>query len=629
MLQTIRSTAGSWVVKILFILLIASFGVWGVGDMFRKAGESNAAITVGRTEISFAEVDQEFRRQLDRLRPMFGGNLTMEQAKQFGLLDQTISGLVQRTLFDHAAADAAVTVGETVVKRRIADEPAFRNAQGQFDPGIFQTVLRNNGLTEGSFVEILRHDLSREMTAGALSNGAAASATLVDAIYRYRGEKRVAEVATIPHAAMGDVGTPDEAAIRGYYDEHSVAFTAPEYRTLTIARLSAAEIAKTAEVTDEDMRAQYEERADEFQTPERRSFRMAIVGDEAKANELSVAAKASGIDDAAKAAGVEVLAMDKVGQGDVPGIGDAVFAMNPGQISDPVKADLGWYVIELTGVDAASVRSFDDVKPQLVERARHEKAMEQVFEISNRVEDALAAGTPLEEAAQANGLTIQTLTGIDATGRTSKGEEVKTPEDLPTVLKTAFAQAPGQPGNLTESGEGASFVARVDAIVPPTLRPLETVQDQVIAAWQAEEREKRATAKAEEIANAVKEKGADADLKALAAAAGGAVAVTPDFVRDAQTVENLPPALVKPVFTLKPGEAMTGSGDGAQVVVRLTRVTAADPKAADAKLEPVKALVLRGVAADLAAQFAEALQKRYPVSIQRQRIDDMYANASN
>ena len=37
MLQAIRSKAGSFVVKLLFALLILTFGVWGIGDIFRTA----------------------------------------------------------------------------------------------------------------------------------------------------------------------------------------------------------------------------------------------------------------------------------------------------------------------------------------------------------------------------------------------------------------------------------------------------------------------------------------------------------------------------------------------------------------------------------------------------------------
>jgi len=627
MLQTIRSTVGSWVVKILFVLLIASFGIWGVGDMFRKAGQSNAAITVGRTEITYKEVDQDFRKQMDRLRPVFGGSLTADQARKFGLLDQTIATLVQRILFDHAASDAGIEVGDKLVRARIATLPAFRNAQGAFDPYVFQSVLRNNGMSEGEFVALMHDNIAREMTAGIVSNGAGASTTETQALYRFRGEKRVAEVATIPHAAMGDVGTPDDAAIRAYYDDHSVTFTAPEYRTLTVARLSADALGKTADITDDDLRQIYEERLDQFQTPETRSFHMALVDSEAKATALSAAAKKSGLDDAAKAEGIEVVNMDKVADGELPQLGDVVFSMNAGQISDPVKTDLGWYVVELTDVQEQSVKPFEAVRDSLLEQARHDKGLDLMYEVGNKVEDGLAAGRSLEDVAKENGLTLTTYTDIDATGKTAAGETLKEPTDLPTVLKTAFTQTPQETGTLTQNGDTESFLVRVDSITQPALRPIDSVRDQIVAGWQADEREKLAKKKAEEIAAAIKDKGNDADLKALAGAAGGSVTETEPFVRSAQTVKGLPATLIGQIFTLKPGQAITGNDGDAEVVARLSKVVAAAPTAADADLKSVKDSVLQGIAADLTQQFAMALQERYPVSIQRDKIDQMYASS--
>ena len=75
MLQSIRSRASSWVIKILFLVLILAFGVWGIEDIFRGPGQRSTVATVGSTSISVAELNSEFRRQVDRLRPMFGGQL--------------------------------------------------------------------------------------------------------------------------------------------------------------------------------------------------------------------------------------------------------------------------------------------------------------------------------------------------------------------------------------------------------------------------------------------------------------------------------------------------------------------------------------------------------------------------
>ena len=46
MLDILRKGAQGWVAKFLLILLVASFGVWGISGSILNAG-SNAVITVG------------------------------------------------------------------------------------------------------------------------------------------------------------------------------------------------------------------------------------------------------------------------------------------------------------------------------------------------------------------------------------------------------------------------------------------------------------------------------------------------------------------------------------------------------------------------------------------------------
>jgi len=290
MLQFIRNFAGSWVVKILFVLLILSFGIWGIGDVFRSTTPTTVA-EVGKVEIGQQALDQEFRRQMERLRPMLGGNLTAEQAKRFGLLEQSLQSLVQRTLFDLAAADMGIAVGPEVVRMRIAEEPAFRNQQGQFDPNVFRSVLRNNQLTEDGYVAMIQRETARQLVAGAVSAGLTPPQPLVQDLYRYRGEKRVAEVVTLPNAAIGDVGVPDDATIKQSYEDHQVRFTAPEYRALTVARLSPDVLAKDIKIDDAQLRKAYEERANEFGAPEKRTVQMVVVDDEAKAKQIAEAAR--------------------------------------------------------------------------------------------------------------------------------------------------------------------------------------------------------------------------------------------------------------------------------------------------------------------------------------------------
>ena len=88
MLTFIRQHTQSFVVKILAGLLIASFAVWGVGDMFTLATSSSTAIfEVGGVEVEPYEVEVEVRREVNRLAPLFGGKFGVEQAKALGIVE--------------------------------------------------------------------------------------------------------------------------------------------------------------------------------------------------------------------------------------------------------------------------------------------------------------------------------------------------------------------------------------------------------------------------------------------------------------------------------------------------------------------------------------------------------------
>jgi peptidyl-prolyl cis-trans isomerase D len=385
-------------------------------------------------------------------------------------------------------------------------------------------------------------------------------------------------------------------------------------------------LAKDIKIDDAQLRKAYEERANEFGAPEKRTVQMVVVDDEAKAKQIAEAAKAKGLAEAAKDAGVEPVTLDNIAKADLPEIGDAAFALEPGKPSDPIKSALGWHVMAVTGVTPASTKSFEDVRGQLEAELKKEQALDSVFSIANRVEDQLASGAPLEEVAQAQGLALTKVAAVDSTGKAPDGKDAA--PDLPGLkaqLPNAFQLKTGATSNLTE-GEGSVFTAvRVDSVIPAAVRPLADVRDQVIADWQQEQRAERAAKKAEEIAARLKQ-GSEAAAQDVATQAGASFAMTAPFTRDAQSVQGLPADMVAKLFAAKPNEVVTGNTADAQVVARLKEVIPADPKAADADLAPVRASVEQGMENDLVAEFTNALRDKYPVRIHRQRIDQFFAS---
>jgi peptidyl-prolyl cis-trans isomerase D len=198
-------------------------------------------------------------------------------------------------------------------------------------------------------------------------------------------------------------------------------------------------------------------------------------------------------------------------------------------------------------------------------------------------------------------------------------------EGLPAaqqVAQTAFGLQQGAASNLIETPDGDYFVARVDAVTPATLRPLDTIRAEVIAAWQAEQRSQLAAKKAAEIEERLKARGTPQDV---AATVPGAVAgVTPALTRAGRETGGLPPGLVQRLFEMKQGDVATAPTQDGQVVVRLREIQNADPAGAGAQVAQVRQSVQQSMAGDLLAQFTEALRQRYPVSIHQSTIDTMF-----
>jgi peptidyl-prolyl cis-trans isomerase D len=623
MLQALRSTVGSWIVKILFVFLIVSFGVWGIGDIFRGRTDSTAA-QVGDVKISTVELDNAFRQEVNRLRQMLGGQIDAEQAKALGLVNQTLDQVIQRTLLSLAADDAGLRVGDPLVLGQLRAEPAFHNQLGQFDSDQFRRILAANQLTEDGYVQLLRTEIKRSQLVGAVTTGAQAPGVLVDNLFRRQAERRIAETVLVPNAAMGDVGKPDDATLTAYHQEKAVRFTAPEYRKLTVAKLTVEDIAKDISVSDEDLRAAYDARAAEFQTPERRTVDQVLVQDEAAARKIeSSVAQGQSLEEAASAAGAEVLTLNSLAREDLlPELAGPVFSLKQGTVSAPIQSPLGWHVLRVSDIEAATTRAFEQVRDAVLADVKRDRAMDTVFESANKIEDALAGGASIEDVAQRFGLRLIQVPAIDANGRKPDGGPVDGLPAAQQVAQTAFGLQQGAASNLVETPNGDYFIARVDAITPATLRPLDSIRGEVVTAWQADQRSQLAVKKAGEIEERLK---AGATPQDVVASVPGAVAgITPPLTRAGRETGGLPPGLVQRLFEMKQSEVATAPTQDGQIVVRLKEIQSADPATADAQVAQVRQGVQQAMAGDLLAQFTEALRQRYPVSIHQSTIDTMF-----
>jgi peptidyl-prolyl cis-trans isomerase D len=628
MLQAIRTRAGSIIVKVLFGLLIISFGFWGIytrSDYYQGHSPDTVIATVGDSSIRADDLQRVLQPTLERLRAQFGGAIDQQQIKQLGVVDTMLGQLIDRELLDQEAGRLRLDASDEVIRSAIYDNPAFKGADGRFDRSLFNQVLIMNRLTEDQLIARLHRDLPRADLLQAITAGIAVPPPVVEALHRYRGEKRLADIVGFPVAGVKDIGQPNEADLTKFYESHPDLFRAPEFRAFSVANLPPGDVVKPGDIPEDKVRAEYEQRKDEFETPEQRDVQQILAPSEDKAKEAE-AALASGKDWKEVATTIakqdpETIDLGLMKRQDLPQpLADVAFELPLNKSSGPIKSSLGWHILRVVKVEPPTTQTYEQVKPQIEAELAQQEAIDKLEKLGNKVDDVLAGGTPLADAAAKFGLKVTTVTAADVNGSNPDGKPATLPEPNQEILKTAFATDQGDTSRVAQAQDGTIFALHVDKVIAPQVRPLAEVHDKAVAAWQAEQKRETVSKQAEDLAAAVKP---EAPLAKVAGDRKLTVNPSPPLSRNAQNAAPAPPGLISKLFGAKKGDVVTATDASGAYVAQLKEIQVPE-NPDDAAVKTLSDQLASDARVDAAGEFTQALRSRYSVEIKRDALDRMF-----
>lgn len=623
MLQQMRSGAASWIAKGLMILLVFSFAIWGIGDYVSGFGSGGDVAKVGSVSIGQQEYADVLRREVNQLRRQFGPGFNVEQAKQLGLDESALNRMIEDKLYVQAARKLGIGASDAQVRELIMNAPAFRGMAGQFDRLAYEQYLRNEGYSEGMLVALLRDDVLRSQLLGSLFGSVVhAPDAMVNAVLQYRLQRRMAEFIVIDPAKLPAPAAPTEAQIEEYYKANPATFTAPERRNVAWFDITPAQRAAAMTVTEEELREEYDSHQQAYVTPEKRSVEQVVFTTEAEAK-AAAEAIAKGESFAAMAARTqklkpEDLSLGLVTRNDLPAaIANAAFALEKDKVSEPVISPFGFHLLRVTGIQAGTTRSFDEVKPELRNQVGLRKAADGMVKLRQQIDDQIAGGATLDEIAKTQNLPIKQVEGIDAQGADAAGKTVESLPKQPAFLGEAFQLGTEAEPQIVDTTDGGLIVLKVMAIQPATLKPLNDVKPQVNAALVERARAEAAAERARQIAERVRSGG---DLAREAAALGAAVQLSAPLSRGGQPAErSFSPTVLSAVFNAaKVGDVVTGPAAapaGGAVVAKLSGIEQPDPAVMARQHDQAAQQLAAGMTQDLVAQYKQILQKEIGVSV--------------
>ncbi|MFC0410397.1 SurA N-terminal domain-containing protein [Roseomonas elaeocarpi] len=618
MLSAFRRFAGTWVAKVLFLLLVLSFGIWGIEDVVRNFGASPTAVArVGGEEIDLVTAQQAARREMARVQRQLGPNFQQTPEIRQSVAQQAVAALVNSRVMEQEAQSLDVVAPREAVRRYVFAIPAFQ-AGGQFDRRIFNQFLQGNGLDEPTFLRFVEEELKRQQLAAAVRAGAFAPDALARQLVALAGEQRTVQLVRLRLNDAPEPAAPTEEELRRFHENNPAEFSTPETRTATVARLAAEIVVPEVQVSDAEIQAAYDAAGTRFRKPEQRQLEQVLIADESKARELAESWKngASFADIAkqAQAAGGQALELGSLDRGGmpVPELAEAAFSAPEGGVTAPIKSAFGWHVLRVVKIEPASTQSLDEVRDQLRTEVAQTKAADLAYQRINDAQDALAGGTKLADVARQAGMRVDTVT-TDSTGHDADGKEVALPVPdyaRQEALAAIFAASAGQPGRIDESKSGAGFLGiELQSVQPPKLRPFEQVRDAVRAAWVQDARAHAQEVRATALMTATE---GGKTLAAAATEAGlGSEQIGP-VGRGPGTI--LPPEMLAPVFATKLNAAtMARTADGF-AVAQVLSVQPGDTEAPNA-LAGTRSEVETAMQDELEQSYLDALRRRAKVEV--------------
>ncbi|MDA9529110.1 MULTISPECIES: SurA N-terminal domain-containing protein [unclassified Bradyrhizobium] len=591
MLRGMRKASSNWLGKTIMAIvmgvLIVSFGIWGIADIFKGFGQSTVA-KVGSTEISVNEFRQIYTDRLQQISRQFGRPLTPDQARAFGLDRQVLQQTIAEAALDEEARRLGLGQTDDQIRQVIMNDPNFKGVGGNFDANRFQAVIRNFGYTEQRYVAEQRKVSLRRQITGTIGAGIEPPKTMIDVLTRYQNEQRAIEFVRLDAAQAGQIDAPSPEALATYFEDHKVQFRAPEYRKIAFVVISPEDIGKWTEVSDEDAKKVFEQRKDRLGTPEKRQIHQIVFPNAAEAQAARERlAGGMSFEDLGKERGLSASDVDLglVTKSSLdPAVGDAAFALPVGEISQPIQGALGTSIVRVDKIEPGKEADYASLAGDIKREIATERARVKVADLRDKMEDERGGGSSVIDAAQKLGLTAVTIDAVDRSGRAPNGQPVANiPQGL-DVVSQAFNTDVGV-DNDAISFKGGYVWYDVLAITPSHDRNLDEVRDQVEARWRQDQIAARLKAKATEMVQKLE---AGGKLTDEAAAVGAKVETATGFKRD-DSPAGVPATVVSAAFrTAKDGVGQTAVSGGSEVIV--FRVTDIVDPAVDFASDAVKKL---------------------------------------
>ena len=398
MLRALRNQTQSIFFKIFLVLLICGFALWGVGDL--TGGNTTKPVLI--TDSKEISIDKAIN-EINRIRYSSASRPSFNEIFENGTYKTVLNKLEQEILLNSEAEELNLNVPMSVVTQTISQENNFKDPLGKFSQIKFNQSLKNAGLSETKYLEMINTEANLKQISTPFSTNDYYSEKVIKKIMDWQNEIRNIEYDFFDLLTPKDIKRPSEETLTNFYEENKEKYQIPLTRNIQYLEISPNYFTKQVKISDSQINERYKIEKSNYKIDEKREILQVTTQDEEKVKKFFKAVGKNNFKELA----LELFNLSEndinlglVKKTDLPSTNaDALFKANLNEIVGPLKTEFGYNVYKIIKIEPEGSIEYSKIIEDIKSKIIKEKSTEVLFEKLDIIEDLLAEGSNLSEIA--------------------------------------------------------------------------------------------------------------------------------------------------------------------------------------------------------------------------------------
>ncbi len=475
MLDTLRKSVTGPFVKLLIGVLILSFAVWGIQDIFGNF-KKTVAIEIDDYEVSLDQLVTEYNNQLSVISSQLDKQISLKESLELGIDKIAIENLIRKMVLQIEINKLGIDIPEEFIAAGIIDDENFKT-DGIFNKARYEQLLSYAGYTDESYVRSEINVNKQNQLFNIVGNRTYIPNILLEMIDDYNKTERIIEYVDLPKSKIS-VKTPSERELIEFYEKFKNGYRKSETRDFTALILEPENIKMNIQVTQSQINEYYNNNKDSFTKAEKRELYQFFFDDDIEAeNFFSDSSQLKFNDLILKhSLSKEESYLGSVGQDEILDfeVANAAFDIVEGEFSKPIDGMLGISVLYLQKIDPLKIQTVDEAAEEIKGEIQTQKAIDLVESLYFDIEDNFLNGDSMIEISAKHQLELQDYKKIDINAKNIQNDTIDE-IDYPNLIQKIFNSEIGDFIEVHDTESGYIWV-NLNSVNPPYIKAFAEVR---------------------------------------------------------------------------------------------------------------------------------------------------------